>query len=57
MGRIMKSIALVYESLIGLEFFLGRSDGLRGLWEGTIVVMGFRWDYLMTVALMLYYSL
>jgi hypothetical protein len=57
MGRIMKSMALVYESLIGLEFFLGRSDGLRGLWEGTIVVMGFRWDYLMTVALMLYYSL
>jgi hypothetical protein len=30
----MKSMALVYGSLIGLEFFLGRSDGLRGTWEG-----------------------
>jgi hypothetical protein len=36
---------LVYGSLIGLEFFLGRSDGLRGTWEGMMVVMGFQWDY------------
>ena len=36
--------------------FLG--DVLRVLaWRGLVVVMGFRWCSLMTVALMLYYSL
>jgi hypothetical protein len=34
MGRIMRSMALVYGQLIRLGvLFLGRSDGLKGTWE------------------------
>jgi hypothetical protein len=58
MGRIMRSMALVCGQLIRLGVFsFGRSIGRLGLGRGMMVVMGSRWDYLMTVALMLYYSL
>jgi len=51
MGRIMKSVALLYGQPIRLCF--GRSLSLWRVWEGIVVVMG-SVVYLMTVALMLY---
>jgi tetrahydromethanopterin S-methyltransferase subunit E len=56
MGRIMKSVALLYGQPIGL-CFQKIFGSIKGFGEGIAVVMGLSVVYLMTVALTLYYPL